>query len=66
MKKYFLSAIESICMALVFVFSFFLVYAGAFVLDDGLGGSPVPAICTIILGFVFFAIVITAIIEQTN
>ena len=51
MKQVIINILEATSVLLMFAICFGMVYAGAYVLDDGLGGSQFPGIFSIFVGF---------------
>lgn len=51
MKQTLINILEAISVLLMFAICFGMIYAGAYVLDDGLGGSKFPGIFSIFTGF---------------
>ncbi len=64
MKQFIINCLEAVSLFMIFAVTFLTVYAGSFVLDDGLGGSPVPGLIGIFTGLFFFAVIINAVIDS--
>lgn len=65
MRHFLMCIAEAFCILCIFAISVFMIHAGAYVLSDGFGGSPVPGISAIVTGFLFFVIVIGNVIESS-
>ena len=63
MKRFLINALEAVAILFVFVVFFGMIYAAAFILDDGFGAYA-PAWIAITVGFFFFVIVIANVIES--
>lgn len=64
MKQAIINILKAISVLLVFASCFGMIYAGAYVLDDGLGGCKFPGIFSIFVGFLFFIIFIANYIDS--
>ena len=56
MKTIFLTLAEIVCIFLMFAVCGLLMWAGAYVLSDGLGGSPVVGWASIVVGFLSYVV----------
>lgn len=64
MKQAIINILEVISVLLMFAICFGMIYAGAYVLDDGLGGCKFPGIFSIFVGFFSLIIFIANYIDS--
>lgn len=64
MKQFIINALEVLSVIAMFAICFGMIYAGSYVLDDGLGGCKFPGIFSIIVGFFSMIVFIANYIES--